>query len=167
MIIVAALGATFCVAAIPHAHVYSVDGRLASSERMAGEQPPQSFGVDSSPIQRSVKAAPATTVRCFEAQVNGRREEVRSEDGVDEFEESITLAVETFVERVAEAVESVGRFHDAPLMHLPTDSRTPYPPVQLKRKLKVFTETLDNGYAGICRGSPLENSRGAARGSAL
>jgi hypothetical protein len=44
--------------------------------------------------------------------------------------------VEAFVERAAEGVESVVvRFHDAPIMHSSTDFRTPYLPVELKRKL--------------------------------
>ena len=68
--------------------------------------------------------------------MNGRRDGVGSEDGVGEFEESVAPAVEAFVERVAEAVESIARFHDAPIVHSPTASRTPYLPVELKRKLK-------------------------------
>jgi hypothetical protein len=36
-------------------------------------------------------------------------------------------------------VESVGRFHDAPIMHSPTAFRTPYLPVELKRKLRGCT----------------------------
>ena len=73
--------------------------------------------------------------------MNGRRDGgggggARSEDGVGEFEESVAPAVEAFVERVAEAVESIGRFHDAPIMHSPTAFRTPYLPVKLKRKLR-------------------------------
>ena len=109
---------------------------------MAGEQPPQSFGVDPSPIQRGVEAAPAATMRCLEAQVNGRRDGgVRSEDGVGELEESVAPAVEAFVERVAEAVESIGRFHDAPIMHSPRAFCTPYLPVELKRKLRCTVAT--------------------------
>jgi hypothetical protein len=53
-------------------------------------------------------------MRCLEAQVNGRRDGVRSEEGVGEFEESVAPAVEASVERVAEAVESIGRFHEYP-----------------------------------------------------
>ncbi len=60
---------------------------------------------------------------------------VRSEDGVGEFEESVAPAVEASVERVAEAVENIGRFHDVPIMHSPTALRTPYLPVELKCKL--------------------------------
>jgi len=104
---------------------------------MAGEQSPQSFGVDPSPVQRGVKAAPAATMRCLEAQVNGRRNGVRSEDGVGEFEESVAPAVEVFVERVAEAVESIAWFHDGHIMHSPTAFRTPYLAVEVKRKLRV------------------------------
>jgi hypothetical protein len=48
---------------------------------------------------------PATTVRRFEAQVDGRRDSIRSEDGVGEFDESVESAVEAaVVERVAEGV---------------------------------------------------------------
>jgi hypothetical protein len=69
--------------------------------------------------------------------VSGRRNgTVRSEDGIGEFEEGIAPAVEAFVERAAEAVESIGRFHDAPIMHSPRALRTPYLLVGLKRKLK-------------------------------
>jgi hypothetical protein len=57
-------------------------------------------------------------MRRLEAQVNGRRDgAIRAEDGVGEFEESIVPAVEAFVERVAEGAKSIGRFHDAPIMH--------------------------------------------------
>jgi hypothetical protein len=34
-------------------------------------------------------------------------------------------------------VESIGRFHDALIMHSPTAFRTPYLPVELKRKLST------------------------------
>jgi hypothetical protein len=70
--------------------------------------------------------------------VNGRRNAIRSEDGFGEFEKSIAPAVETSVERVAEAVESIGRFHDVPIMHSLTALRTPYLPVELKRKLRRY-----------------------------
>jgi hypothetical protein len=106
MVVETALGATFRVAAIPHAHVHGgVDGRCcsASSKRMAGEQGPQGFGVYVPSIQRGVKAAPAATMRRLEAQMNGRRNGgVRSEQSVGELEESIGPAVEAFVERVTE-----------------------------------------------------------------
>ena len=49
-------------------------------------------------IQRGVKAAPAATMRRFEAQVNRRRNAIRTEEGVGELEESIGPAVEAFVE---------------------------------------------------------------------
>jgi hypothetical protein len=100
MVIVSALGAALRVAAIPHAHVHSVDGRCcsASSKRMAGKQFPQSFGVYLPSIQRGLKAAPAAAMRRFEAQVNRRRNAIRTEEGVGELEESIGPAVEAFVE---------------------------------------------------------------------
>jgi hypothetical protein len=70
---------------------------------MAGEQFPQGFGVYVPSIQRGVKAAPAATMRRFEAQMNGRRNGgVRTEQSVGELEESIGPAVEAFVERVTE-----------------------------------------------------------------
>lgn len=66
-------------------------------------------------------------MRHLEAQVNGRRHSgVRSEDSVDEFGESVVSGVEAFVERVAEVVESIGRFHDGHIMHSPTAFRTTY-----------------------------------------
>jgi hypothetical protein len=60
------------------------------------------LGVYLPSIQRGVKAAPAAAMRRFEAQVNGRRNGVRGEDGVCELEEGIGPAVEAFVERVTE-----------------------------------------------------------------
>jgi hypothetical protein len=63
MVVETSLGAALRVAAIPHAHVYGVHRRFASGERMASEQPPQSLSVDTSAIQRSVEATPATTMR--------------------------------------------------------------------------------------------------------
>jgi len=74
--------------------------------------------------------------------VNGRRDGVRSEDSVGEFEESVAPAVEASVERVAEAVENIGRIHDVLIMHSPTALRTPYLPVELKCKLRRFLEEL-------------------------
>ncbi len=129
MIVVAALGAALRVAAIPHTHVYSKDRRCsAPGKRIAGDQIAQGFSVDPSSPERGVKAAPAAAMRRFEAQVNGRRGgTVRGEDGVGELEESVAPAVEAFVERAAEAVESIGRFHDAPIMHWPTALRIPCP----------------------------------------
>ena len=62
----------------------------------------------------------------MEAQVDRRRGGgVRTEDGVGELEEGVASAVGAFVERVAEAVESIGRFHNAPIMHSPRAFRTP------------------------------------------
>jgi hypothetical protein len=73
-------------------------------------------------------------MRCLEAQVSGRRDSgVRTEDGVGQFEEGVAPTVEAFVERAAETVESIGTFHDAPIMHSPTSLRIPYLPVELKR----------------------------------
>jgi hypothetical protein len=41
-------------------------------------------------------------MQCLEAQVNGRRNSVRGEEGVGELEEGIGPTVEAFVERVTE-----------------------------------------------------------------
>jgi hypothetical protein len=49
---------------------------------MSGEESPQGFGVDAPSPKRGVKAAPAATMRRLEAQVNGRRNGMRAEDGV-------------------------------------------------------------------------------------
>ena len=69
--------------------------------------------------------------------MSGRREgTVRSEDGIGEFEEGIAPAVEAFVERAAEAVESIGRLHHAPIMHSQRAFRTPCLPAELERKLR-------------------------------
>jgi hypothetical protein len=41
---------------------------------MASEQPSEGFGVDASPEEGGVEAAPTPTMRGLEAQVNGRRD---------------------------------------------------------------------------------------------
>jgi hypothetical protein len=57
-------------------------------------------------------------MRRLEAQVGGGRgAAVRSKDSVGELEEGVSPAVEAFVERAAESAKSIGRFHDAPIMH--------------------------------------------------
>ena len=110
---------------------------------MAGEQVTQRLGVDLSPVQGGVEAAPATTMRRLEAQMSRRSGgAIGGEDGVGEFEEGVAPAVEAFVERAAETVESIGRFHDATIMHSPTTFRIAYPPAGLKRKLRRFTLTV-------------------------
>jgi hypothetical protein len=74
--------------------------------------------------------------------VDGRRGgSVRAEDGVGELEKSVAPAVEAFVERAAEGLESIARFHDAPIMHPPTATRTPYLSAELKRKLRLYPKT--------------------------
>jgi hypothetical protein len=71
--------------------------------------------------------------------MSGRRNgTVRTEDGVGEFEEGVASAAEAFVERAAEGLESIGRFHDAPIMHSPRALRTPYLQAGLKRKLREY-----------------------------
>jgi hypothetical protein len=144
MVVVSALGAALRVAAIPHAHVHRVDGRccFASSKRITCEQSPQSFSIDPSSIQCGVKAAPAATMRRLEAQMNGRRNAIRSEESVGELEESIGPAVETFLERAAEGAKSIGRSHDATIMHSPTALRILCLPAGLKRK---FREKVGRG----------------------
>src|SRR5215210_3704112 len=115
---------------------------------MSGEHSPQGFGVDPPSIQRRVKAAPAATMRRFEAQVNGRRGGIRGEEGVGELEEGVGPAVEASVERAAEGAESIRRFHDVPIMHSPSASRTPYPAPQLKRKLRDCLKSPDRYRTG-------------------
>jgi hypothetical protein len=84
--------------------------------------------------------------------VNGRRDSgVRTEDGVGQFEEGVAPTVEAFIERAAETVESIGTFHDAPIMHSPTTLRILYLPVELKRKLSstlLFDRALRIHYSG-------------------
>jgi hypothetical protein len=88
MVVEAALVATLRVASGPHARVHGVDWRFAS-----GEQFSEGFGVDPSPPECGVEAAPTPTMRGLEAQVNGRRYgAVEGEDGVRELEESIAPA---------------------------------------------------------------------------
>jgi hypothetical protein len=69
---------------------------------------------------------------------------VRGEDGVGELEEGVCPAVEASIERAAEGVESIVGIHDAPIMHSSTDFRTPYLPVELKRKLRAYPKNPDN-----------------------
>ncbi len=136
VVVEAALGTTLGIAAIPHAHVHGVDGQFTSGEWMADKQVAQGFGLDPPPPERGVEAAPATTMRRLEAQVSGGRDGgLRGEDGVGEFEEGVGSAVEAFVERAAEGSESIGRFHDVPIMHSPKDCCILPLPARLKRKL--------------------------------
>ena len=58
-----------------------------------------------------------------QAQVYWGGDRARGEDGVGEFEEGVAPAVQTFVERAAEGVESVRGFHDVLIMHSPTALR--------------------------------------------
>jgi hypothetical protein len=44
---------------------------------------------------------------------------VCGEDGVGELEESVSPAVEAFVERAAEDLQSIWRLHGAPIMRSP------------------------------------------------
>ena len=84
-------------------------------------------------------------MRRFEAQVDGRRDGIRGEEGVGELEESIGSTVEAFVERVpegAQSVESVRGFHGAPIMHSPAAFRILYLPAGLKRKLRACANRL-------------------------
>jgi hypothetical protein len=98
MVIETTLGTAPRIAAIPHAHVHSIDGRLASSKRMVSEQPPQSLGVDSSMAERVVETAPSTAMRRLQAQVDWRRDLLGAEEGIGEFEEGVSAAMEAVVE---------------------------------------------------------------------
>ena len=70
---------------------------------MAGEHLPQRLGVDASPAQGGVEAAPAATMRRLQAQMSRRRDgSIRGEDGVGELEEGVAPAAEASVERTAE-----------------------------------------------------------------
>jgi hypothetical protein len=103
---------------------------------MAGEQIAQDLRIDTSMRQSRVEPSPSAPVRGLEAQVDRRRGGIRTEDGVGELEESVGSVVEAFVERVAEAVERIGRLHVAPIMHSQRAFRTPYLPAELERKLR-------------------------------
>lgn len=108
---------------------------------MAGEKFPQGFSVDAPSLERSIKAAPTATMRCLEAQLNGRRDAIGGE-------ESIGPTVKARVEGVTEGaqrLESIGGLHDGHIMHSPTASRIPYLPVGLKRKLRraLYNKTFD------------------------
>ena len=72
--------------------------------------------------------------------MSGRRDgRVRGEDGVGKLEEGVGPAVEAFVQRATESLESIGGFHSVPIMHLPPALRTPCLPPELKRKLRENT----------------------------
>jgi hypothetical protein len=81
------------IAAIPHANVHGIYGRLASGKRMVSEQPPQGLGVDSSTAECVVEAAPATPVRRLQAQVDWRRDLLSGKEGIGEFEEGVSAAM--------------------------------------------------------------------------
>jgi hypothetical protein len=105
VVIVASLGAALGVAARPHAHIDGVDGCFFASlgERMAGEQPSESFSVDPPSNQCSIKASPAAAVRWLEAEVSRRRDGVCGKESISELEEGISPTVEALVvEGVAE-----------------------------------------------------------------
>ena len=125
MVVVSSLGTALRVASGPDARVHGVDGSCsAPCERMADEQVAQDLGVDTSTGQSRIEASPSAPVRGLEAQVDGRRSgSVRGEDGVGELEEGVGPAVEAIVERTAEVVESIGRFHDVPIMRSPRGLR--------------------------------------------
>ena len=115
MVVEAALGARLGVAACPHAHVHGVDRRSLASEGVADHQRAQGLGVDPSPFQRRVEATPTATVRGFEAQVNGRRDDARGEHRVADLEERVGAPIEAAVERAAEGTQIVkgcGGVHD-------------------------------------------------------
>jgi hypothetical protein len=93
---------------------------------MADEQDAQDLRIDTSMGQSRVEASPSAPVRGLEAQVDRRSGGgVRTEDGVGELKGCVGSVVEAFVERVADAIESIGRLHDGPIMHSPTALRTP------------------------------------------
>lgn len=91
MIIVVALGAGLRIGPGPYAHVHGIYGMLvlACGEWISVEQLPRGLGVDPPPVQRGVKAAPATTMRCCEAQADGRGDGVRGEESLGEFKEGV------------------------------------------------------------------------------
>jgi hypothetical protein len=123
MVVVSPLRAAFRVASRPHAHIHRINGghiTVVRGERMASEQIPQTFGVEASSAQSSVEACPSAAMRRPEAQMSRRGGgTVCGEDGVRELEEGVFPAVEAFVERAAEGLESIGRFHGAPIMRSP------------------------------------------------
>ena len=89
----------------------------------------------------------------LETQVDRRRYSVCAEEGVGKVEEGVGAAVETFVERAAKGAESIGRFHDAPIMHSPTALRTSYLPSELKRKLSLVCVLGILGGGSACTGA--------------
>ena len=110
-------------------------------ERMTGEKLAQSLGVDPSPTQRRVEACPTATMRWFEAQVNGRRDDTCRKGGVGELEEGVDTAIEAAVERVSESAQDgkVRGFHNDAFCSRQSPSTTPVSrqrPIQLKRKLR-------------------------------
>ena len=106
MVVEATLRAALRVRATPHAHVQRVNGgRCAFGwKRIADEQAPQSFGVDSPLPERGIQAAPSATMHRLQAQVHRRGDYAGCEDGVGEFEERVGVAIEAAVERLAEGV---------------------------------------------------------------
>lgn len=121
--------------------IHGVDRRLPAGEGVANHQRAQGLGVDSSPFQCCVKATPTATVRRFEAQVNGRRNDACSEDGVAELEERVSAPIEAAVKRVAEGtqiIEGCGGFHDDGFCSAKLPAATLTVPPLLKRLKHKF-----------------------------
>src|SRR5215217_1124772 len=97
---------------------------------MAGEQIAQNLRIDTSMRQSRVEASPSAPVRGLESQVAKSRGGIRTKDAVGELEESVGCVVEMFVERVSDAVENIGRLHDAPSCTRKELFRTPYLPAE-------------------------------------
>jgi hypothetical protein len=91
------------------------------------------------------------TVRGFQAQVDGRRDAVRGEDGVAELEERVGAPIEAAVERVSEDAQGVEGFHGDALCYQDSLPATPGVTTQLtrlKRKLRVSALTPHSRIAG-------------------
>ena len=69
---------------------------------MTSQRFSQGLGVDPSPVEGRVEAAPSAAVRRFEAQVYRRGDHPRGKDGIAELEERVGTAIEAAVERVSE-----------------------------------------------------------------
>jgi hypothetical protein len=65
---------------------------------MVSEQHPQSLGIDSSTAKGVIEAAPTTPMRRLQAQVDWRRDRLCREEGISEFEEGVSAAMEAVVE---------------------------------------------------------------------
>jgi len=104
MVVVAALGRAFGVAAWPGGHIDREDGRVGIGEAF-GKQVAQPVGVDPAAGQGGIGAAPAAPVDRLQAQVRQRRNRLGAQQRVAQLEQRISTAGEAGVQLPPEPAE--------------------------------------------------------------